>query len=63
MGQHAGRVARAKVGADLLEVAIGPVDDDLVGHREAGRSSEDGAGIADRHAVAEDLGDPRRGRR
>ena len=59
VGQHADRVARTELVADLREVAIGPVVDDFVGHREAQHRGEHGAGVAHRHAVAEHLGDLR----
>ena len=39
VGEHAHRVARPELVADLGEVAVGPVVDDLVGHREPLRRS------------------------
>ena len=44
------------VGADPLEQAVRPVDDDLVGHREPPPGGEHLAGVAHRHPVAEHLG-------
>ena len=46
------------VGPTPLEQAVRPVDDDLVGHREAALGGEDLAGVAHRDAVAEHLGHP-----
>ena len=57
--EHAHRVARPELGADLGEIAIGPVVHDLVGHREPLHRREHGARVADRDAVAEHLGDAR----
>ena len=45
------------VGADRVEQTVGPVDDDLVGEREAGLGGKHLTGVAHRDAVAEDLGD------
>ena len=56
VGEHAHRVTRAEVVADLLEVAVGPLVDDLVGHREPLAGGEHRAGVAHDHAVAEHLG-------
>ena len=41
------------------EVAVRPVDDDLVGLREAGAGREHRPGVADGHVVAEEGADPR----
>ena len=41
-----------------LEEAVGPVDDDLVGQREAGLGGEHLPGVAHGDVVAEHLGDP-----
>ena len=46
------------VGADPLEQPVGPVDDDLVGQREAALGGEHLAGVAHRDPVAEHLGHP-----
>ena len=40
------------------EVAVRPVDDDLVGLREAAVGREDGPGVAHGHVVAEEAADP-----
>ena len=40
VGEHAHGVARRERAADLLEEAVGPVDDDLVGQREPGLGGE-----------------------
>src|SRR5215212_3342737 len=45
-----------------LQELIGPGDDDLVRRREAFAGSEDGAGVADDHAVSHELAHPRDGR-
>lgn len=37
VGEHADGVERAEGRPDALEQAVGPVDDDLVGHRERAR--------------------------
>ncbi len=46
---------RARVGLGALEVAVRPVDDDVVGFGEAGAGGEDGAGVADGDVVAEEF--------
>ena len=61
VGQDAHCVAWPEFGPDLGQVAVGPVDDDLVGEREALAGGEDGAGVADGDVVAEELGDPEEG--
>jgi hypothetical protein len=61
VGEHADRVAGAEVGPDLVQQAVGPVHDDLVGQREPGLGGEDLPGVADRDPVAEHLGHPHEG--
>ena len=46
--EHADRVARPELVADLGEVAVGPVVDDLVGHREPLHRREHRARVAHR---------------
>ena len=58
VGQYADRGPRID-GAEFLlgvQIAVGPVDDHLVGRRKTGRRRKDRAGIAHRHAVAEEGG-------
>ena len=55
--EHADRVARAEIVAHLREIAIGPVVDDFVGHREPLHGREHRARVAHGHAVPEQLGD------
>ena len=57
VGEHAHRVARPELGTDLLEVAVGPLVDDVVGHREALAGGEHRAGVAHHDAVPEHLRD------
>ena len=57
VGQHAHRVARSELVADLGEVAVGPVVHDLVGHREPLHRREHRARVAHGDAVAEHLRD------
>ncbi len=47
--------------ADPLEEPVRPVDDDLVGEREARLGGKDLPGVAHGHAVAEHLGQPDQG--
>ena len=64
MGQHADRgprVDRALLGL-RGEVAVGPVDDDLVGVGETGRSREHGPGVAHGDPVSEERALPGEGR-
>lgn len=56
MGEHAEHGAR--VDGRRREVAVRPVDDDLVGVGEAGRCGEDGAGVAHGDVVAEECRRP-----
>ncbi|CAO0831978.1 hypothetical protein SMICM17S_04095 [Streptomyces microflavus] len=49
---------RTGVGGGPREVAVGPVDDDLVGLGEACGGGEDGPGVADGDPVAEELPGP-----
>ena len=58
VGEHADGVAWTERRADPLEQAVGPVDDDLVGHREAPLGGEDLPGVAHGDVVAEHLGHP-----
>ncbi len=55
VGEHADRVARTELVAHLLEVAVGPLVDDLVGHREALPGGEHRARVAHDDAIAEHL--------
>ena len=55
-------VDRAGV-ALLLQVAVRPLDDDLVGLGEAGVGGEHRPGVADGDVVAEEAADPGDGRR
>ena len=57
VGEDAHRVGRAEGGTESGQHPVGPVDDDLVGQREAGASGEDLSGVADGDLVAEHLGD------
>ena len=59
VGQHAHHIARTELVADLGEVAVGPVVDDFVGHREPLHRREHGARVAHGDAVAEHLRDAR----
>ena len=60
VGEHAdGGPPVDPAGRDLgVEVAVRPVDDDLVRLGEAGRGREHGPGVADRDVVAEERADP-----
>ena len=62
MGEHADGVAGPELRPDLLQETVGPVHDDLIGVREPLFGSEDGAGVAHRDPIAEDLGHPGEGR-
>ena len=57
VGEDAHGVSWAELGAVLVEHRRRPGDLDLVGHRETAAGGKDLSGVADRHAVAEDLGD------
>ena len=59
VGEHAHRVSGTEAGADLGQVTVGPVDDDLVGLGEPGLGGEGGPGVAHGHVVTEHLGHPR----
>ncbi len=61
VGEHADRGAPVDLGG--AQVAVRPVDHDLVGVREAGGGGEHRAGVADRDAVAEERADPGQRRR
>ena len=59
VGQHADGVGHPQWRTDPLQQAVGPVDDDLVGHREAALGGEHLPGVAHGDVEAEEL---RRGR-
>ena len=63
MGEYADSIPLSETGADLVEQAIGPVNDHLVGEGEALSGGEDLTGVAHGDAVAEHLGDPHQCRR
>src|SRR5205823_3618633 len=50
--EHAHRVAWPELVADLLQVAVGPLVDDLVGHGKPLPRSEHRARVADHDAIA-----------
>ena len=57
VGEDADGVARAEITADVGKQPIGPIDDEIVSHREALVGGEHFTGIAHRHPIAEHLGD------
>ena len=56
--EDADGIPRPQLLADLVEDGRRPRDPDSVRHREAASGGEHFAGVADRHPVAEHLGDP-----
>ncbi len=58
VGENTYGVTLAEPFADLVEQVVGPSDLDHIGCREPGLGGEHGSGVAHRHVVPEDLGNP-----
>jgi hypothetical protein len=62
VGEDADGVTWRQLGTDGLQQPVGPVDDHVVGQREAPLGGEHRPGVAHRDAVPEHLGHPHQGR-